>query len=114
MDAKNGLQKVGKLCLRNQGGFVVKLDFEHYDKNHNQVRVHGSGRDIVVGLAQTSDPGKYGIQNGEEVTIYADVAAGRDNTGTTWFIYEKGSLTTAKFTISGTTFNNRLYFDGCE
>ena len=114
MDARNGLEQVGKLRLKNQGGFVVKLDFEYYDMNHKQVRVHGSRKDITLGCSETSDPGDYGIKDGQEFTVHADVVAGRDNTGSTWFIYKKGCATTAKFTISGTTLDNELGFNGYE
>ena len=104
------LEKIGKLTLKNQGGFVVKMDFV----SRTGRREKGSRKDITLGRSETQDPGLFGINNGEEITIHADVVAGKDKVGNTWFIYEEGNPRTAKFTISGTTLDNELGFNGIE
>ena len=108
------MDTIGRLCLKNQGGFVVKMDFVRRDKENKEIRVKGSRKDITLGCSETQDPGNYGVQDGDKVTIHADVVAGRDNASKTFFIYKKGCKTIAKFTISGTTLDNELGFNGYE
>ncbi len=107
-------QKVGSLTLKNQGGFVVKMDFLFGDSPEKLHRLDGSRKDITLGFSETKDPGEYGVHEGDICTVYADVVAGKDKKGGVYFIYEKGSKNCAKFTISGTTLDNELGFNGVE
>ncbi len=101
------MQTVGKFSLKNQGGFVVKLQFVYYDENGNKQHVDGtSGFDL--GQTRTADPGDYGVPDGAPVALYAFVVWGSDNEAKQLFTYQKGSPVTANYTISGTTLDNEL------
>ncbi len=105
-------QQIGKLRLKNQGGFVVKMDFLFGSSPDKLSRLSGSRKDITLGFSETNDPGDYNIHSGDYCTVYADVAAGKDKSGQTIFIYQKDNKNQANFTISGTTLDNELGFNG--
>lgn len=105
-------QQIGKLRLKNQGGFVVKMDFLFGSSPDNLTRLSGSRRDITLGFSETKDPGDFNVHNGDYCTVYADVVAGKDNRGQTIFQYQSGNKNQANFTISGTTLDNELGFNG--
>lgn len=99
---------VGNLQLKNQGGFVVKMDFVYLDDNMDKKRVSGSEKNIALGQSEKCDPGNYKVPDGAIVTVHVDVVAGKDKVGTSWFQYQKGNPHTANFVISGTTLDNEL------
>jgi hypothetical protein len=101
------MQAIGKFSLKNQGGFVVKLQFVYVDNNGNQVHVDGTSG-FPLGQSETADPGSYGVPNNSMVALYAFVVWGSDNQAKQWFLYESGSPVTANYTISGTTLDNEL------
>ncbi len=101
------MQTVGQFKLKNQGGFVVKLQFVYYDSNGNRVHVDGTGA-FPLGQSKIADPGDYGVPDGSPVSLYAFVVWGKDNTAGQLFMYQKGSPVTANYTISGTTLDNEL------
>lgn len=105
-------ENIGAFRLKNQGGFVVKMDFLFGKDSQNLHRINGSRKDITLGCSEKKDPGKYGVHEGDVCTIHADVVAGKDKAGKTYFIYEEGNENTAEFTISGTTLDNELGFNG--
>ena len=101
------MQAIGKFSLRNQGGFVVKLQFVYWDEKGNKIHRDGTGT-FPIGQSETADPGDYGVPNGAMVAIYAFVVWGSDNEANQVFTYQKGLAVTAAYTISGTTLNNQL------
>lgn len=103
---------IGAFRLKNQGGFVVKMDFLFGSDPGNLYRIDGSRKDITLGCSETKDPGECGVHEGDVCTIHADVVAGKDKAGKTYFIYQKGNKNRADFTISGTTLDNELGFNG--
>ena len=105
------MQQVGKFSLKNNGGFVVKLQFQYIDNKGEKKHVDGTGS-FPLGQTETADPGDYGVPEGSPVTVYAFVVWGKDAVGQQLFIYTKGSTTTANFAISGTTLDNSLGFEG--
>lgn len=107
----SSLMKVGNFRLKNQGGFVVRMDFVYLQNNISTHR-DGSRERITLGKTDKRDPGRYGVPPGAVCTIHADVVWGTGRTGTIWFIYEPGNSRTANFTISGTTLHNELGFNG--
>lgn len=107
-------QTIGYLRLKNQGGFVAKMDFKSGPDAGSLGRKSGSRKDITLGRSETQDPGNYGVQDGEVCTVYADVVAGSDKVGETYFIYRKGSKQRANFNISGTTLDNELGYTGID
>lgn len=101
------MQEVGKFTLKNQGGFVTKLQFAYLDDNGVMQHLNGTG-DITLGFSKTADPGEYGCPDGSSVALYAFVVWGKDNQAKQFFTYKKGSPKTARYTISGTTLDNEL------
>ncbi|OXI26876.1 hypothetical protein [Burkholderia sp. AU16482] len=103
----NALQTIGKFTLKNQGGFVAKMQYNYYNKTGKH---HSDGNDegIDLGQSQTDDPGRYGVNDGDVVVLYVDVVWGSDNIAKQQFIYRKGNPNIAHYTISGTTFDNEL------
>lgn len=108
----NDVERIGKFRLKNQGGFVVKMDFVYYDSSMNKHRVDGSRKDITLGKSETASPGDYKVPEGALVSIHADVVWGKDTEGKSWFVFESGNAKTANFTISGTTLDNELGYNG--
>lgn len=104
---------VGKVILTNRGGFVVELDFEYYDtQSEENIYVQGSGKDIVLGISESADPGKYNVPDGAKFWVCADVKLGNNNKSTIYHYYKKGSERIAEYAISGTTLDNELGFVG--
>ena len=106
--------EAGKISLRNQGGFAVKLDFVVKGEHGQSTRVSGDRKNITLGKTRVLDPGDYDVPDGAIVTVYADVFWGSDNTAQTWLKYKKGSSVTGAYVITGTTLNNQLGFMGFE
>ena len=106
------MQEIGKISLKNNGGFVVRLEFEHYnDATGKWIRTGGTG-DITVGFSKTASPGEHGVPDGCMVRLHVNVIWGSDKTSTEMFIYKSGSNNVAGYAISGTTLNNHLEFRG--
>lgn len=101
------MQSVGKFSLKNQGGFVVKLQFVYWDNQGNKIHVDGTGP-FPLGQTESADPGEQGVPSGSLVSLYAFVVWGSDNEANQVFMYQSGSDVTASYTISGTTLNNEL------
>lgn len=101
------MQEVGKFSLKNDGGFVVKLQFVYYDENGIKHHVDGTEGYPVL-QSKTVDPGDYGVPENSLVSLYAFVVWGTDNQATQLFLYKKGNKRTANYRITGTTLNNDL------
>ena len=108
----NVVGDAGKIALKNQGGFVVYLDFLQMADSGSTARISGDRKAITLGFTRILDPDGYGIPDGAIITVYADVRLGRDNTAPVWVRYVKDHGSTAYFSISGTTFDNELGFTG--
>jgi hypothetical protein len=107
------VQKVGNFCLKNNGGFVVKLQFVYWDDNGNKIHVDGTAGYPVL-RTECLTPGQAGIPDGSLVSLYAFVVWGSDNTANQIFIYDSSSTVTANYTISGTTLNNDLVLNSVQ
>lgn len=105
------MNQVGKFSLKNNGGFAVKLQFVYVDSSGEKHHVDGTDT-FPLGQSRTADPGDYGVPDGSPVALYAFVVWGKDNTASQFFTYSKGNGTTANYTISGTTLDNSLGFEG--
>lgn len=112
MAYQNG--EVRNVTLKNQGGFVVELDFKVKALGRDD-KLDGTGKDITLGCSETVDPGDFGVKDGDTFCVLAHVIMGKNNTSD-WLTYKKESDRTAKFVISGTTLDNTLslhLYDGC-
>lgn len=102
------LTKIGKMSLKNSGGFVTRIMFTYLDDDgEKKVTSDGSG-DILLGQTKTVDPGDVGVPDDAVTALYAFVVWGTDNEAKRSFIYEKGNPATANYNISGTTLGNDL------
>jgi hypothetical protein len=102
------LTKIGKMSLKNQGGFVCRIKFTWLDDNGEKQVTGDCSGDITLGFTKTADPGDCGVPDGSVVSLYAFVVWGRDNEARQFFLYEQGNPKTANYNISGTTLDNQL------
>lgn len=72
----------------------------------------GDSGSFPIGQSRTLDLTTLNIPEGAWVTVYVGVGAGHSNSGDIWFIYSKDYDATAKFTITGTTLNNKVSYGG--
>ncbi len=107
------VQKVGNFCLKNSGGFVVKLQFVYWDDGGNKVHVDGTAG-YPVAQTECLSPDKAGVPDGALVSLYAFVVWGSDNTANQIFYYDASSTATANYTISGTTLDNDLVINSVQ
>jgi hypothetical protein len=101
------LQKVGKMSLKNSGGFVTRIQYSYLDDDGEKKLSRQTG-DITLGRTETVDPGDLGVPDGSMVYMHAFVVWGTDNEAKRAFQYEKGNTVVAHYNISGTTLSNDL------
>lgn len=101
------MQKIGKMELKNSGGFVARVQFSYLDENGDKKLTSQSG-DVLLGQSKTVDPQELGVPDGSMVYMHVFVVWGTDNEARRQFLYEKGNQTIARYNISGTTLNNDL------
>ncbi len=101
------LQKIGKMSLKNSGGFVTRVQFSYLDDN-GEKHLTGQSGDIPLGQTKTVDPAELGVPSDSTVYMHAFVVWGTDNEARRAFVYEQGNTTTAHYNISGTTLSNDL------
>jgi len=101
------MQKIGKMSLKNSGGFVARIQFSYLDDSGEKKLTSQTG-DITLGFSKTVDPGDLGVPNGAMLYMYVFVVWGTDNEAKRAFVYEKGNVSTASYVITGTTLNNDL------
>jgi hypothetical protein len=101
------MQKIGKMSLKNSGGFVARIQISYLDDDGEKKLTAQSG-DVTLGFSKTVDPGELGVPDGAMVYMHVFVVWGTDNEARRAFTYEKGNVTTANYVITGTTLNNDL------
>jgi hypothetical protein len=101
------MQKIGHMSLRNDGGFVARIQFSYLDDDGNQQLTKQSD-DITLGMTKTVDPGDFGVPDGSICYMYAFVVWGTDNQAKQAYYYSKGNPSVANYFISGTTLSNDL------
>lgn len=104
-------QQIGRFSLRNQGGFVTKLQFVYWDADGNKHHENGTGN-ILLGQTDSLDLSKYNLPDGTLVSLYAFVVWGTDNLANQIFTLRNGSDVTASYVITGTTLDNSLGLTG--
>jgi hypothetical protein len=101
------LQKIGKMSLKNGGGFVARIQFSYLDDD-GEKKLTGQTGDVLLGQTKTVDPDELKVPDGAMVYLHVFVVWGTDNEARRAFTYEKGNVSTANYTITGTTLNNDL------
>lgn len=103
------MQKIGKMLLKNTGGFVARIAFTYVDVNGNATtQADPKGQDILLGASSTVDPGDRGVPDGSLIYLHVYVLHGQANQASRAFLYEKGNTAVANYVISGTTVDNDL------
>jgi hypothetical protein len=101
------LQEIGKMSLKNSGGFVARIQFSYMDEN-GEKKLTGQTGDVLLGQTSSSDPGSMGVPDGSMTYMHVFVVWGTDNEARRAFTYKKGNVSSANYMISGTTLNNDL------
>lgn len=101
---------IGQVCLHQKAWVVAKLQFVYWD-GEKSVHVDGTG-DITLGVTKTVDPGDFGVPPGAQFSVYVFVVWGADRQGHEIFTYERGNSRTATYTLTGTTLDTSLAFNG--
>ena len=104
------IETIGKVTLHQKAWVVAKLQFVYLEGSVWK-HVDGSGG-TALGQSVTCDPGDYGVPNGAQFAVYVFVVWGNDRQGREVFRYEKGNTRTASYTLTGTTLDASLSFDG--
>jgi len=108
------MDTIGKIKLKNEGGFVAKLQCRYStDGGNSWQHADGTGG-ITSPFEGTLDPSDHGVPDGSRISAYVFVVWGNDVQGREIFAYEKGNSRTAKYTIKGTTLDSSLSFNGIE
>jgi hypothetical protein len=102
------METIGKISLHQQGAFVAKLQCRYSVDGNTWEHADGSG-DILVGQTKAIEPN---IPTGSKVSAYIFVVWGSDKTANEIFLFEKGNSRTANYTITGTTLDSSLSFNG--
>lgn len=106
-------KEIGTLKLSNQAGVVCYLEcYWKKGKNGKAERI-GKTDSILLGQSGTLNIWETSIGDDDDiwVTAFANVAAGKDCSGSTWLRYKADSRDTAEFTISGVINFTTVSFD---
>lgn len=104
------MEEISRISLTNRGGFVASINFVYLGQDGVIHNVEGT-ENFPVLQTRDASPGDYGVPDGSQVALKVGVVAGHDNQGR-FFIYRADSGHTAHFTITGTTLDNRLEYEG--
>jgi hypothetical protein len=107
------LPEVGKISLKNEGVFTISQKFIYIDKDGRE-RLTGptTSAPYPINKDHTAAPSEYGVPDGAQVWVYADVTLGKGAQGHLPCINRKGGTAVARFHISGVTQDNQVHFDG--
>jgi hypothetical protein len=107
------LPEVGKISLKNEGAFSIYQKFVYFDTEGRE-RLTGptTSQPYPINGRQTHAPSEYGVPDGAEVWVYADVVLGQGAQAHLPCINRKEGSAIARFHISGTTQDNDVHFDG--
>jgi hypothetical protein len=101
------LQEIGKMSLKNSGGFVARVQFS-YMNDDGEKALTGQSGDVLLGQTSIIDPADLKVPDGSMIYMHVFVVWGTDNEARRAFIYKKGNVSVANYNISGTTLNNDL------
>jgi hypothetical protein len=105
------MDTIGSFKLTNNGGFVCAGKVQYIDPNGFPKR-SDRWHYINVTESETMNPSEKGVPSGSLIEMYIDIVAGNDRTGGTYFIYDPSSNRRAEYSITGTTLNSHVHFDG--
>ncbi|MFP2930191.1 hypothetical protein ACLESO_34345 [Pyxidicoccus sp. 3LG] len=106
------LPEVGEITLKNEGAFLVSQRFVYFDADGREQTTGATSNPYPVGQRHKAAPSNQGVPDGAEVWVYAQVSIGKGAQAHVPCINRTGSTVTASFTITGTTLDNDIKFDG--
>jgi hypothetical protein len=104
-------QKISGFHLNNNGGFVCAGKIQYVD-NGGGTGVSDRYPLITLGQGEGMDPKNVGVQDGYLIDMYIYIEAGNDRTGGNYFEYDSTANLIATYSISGTTLNSTVTFEG--
>jgi hypothetical protein len=104
------METIGKIRLHQSAWVVAKLQCV-YKNGETWEHVDGSGG-IPIRQSTTIDPGDHDVPTGSEISPYVFVVWGNDKHANEIYQYEKGNSRVADYTLTGTTLDSSLAFNG--
>jgi hypothetical protein len=101
------MQKIGHMSLKNDGGFVARIQIAYLDDDGYR-QMSRQSDDVTLGASRSVEPSSLGVPDGSICYLSAFVVWGTDNTAGQAFYYDKGNSNSANYSISGTTLSNDL------
>jgi hypothetical protein len=101
------MPKIGHMSLKNDGGFVARIQFSYFDDDGCKQLTKQSD-DITLGFTKTVDPGDFSVPDGSLCSMHVFVVWGTDNEANQLYTYTKGNASVANYVISGSTGSNQL------
>ncbi len=99
---------IGTLILQDRGWFNANVQFRYWPLGSVVKQLSSKGPTINGGQNSTVDPGDLGVPDGSMVSLHVCVVWGTDHDAAEAYLYQKGNLMQATYTISGTTLSNHL------
>jgi hypothetical protein len=84
---KTDYTPIGKMSLKNQGGFTCQIQFSYRVGKSGEKHLAGHTGDITLGFTKTADPGDHDVPDRANVSMVAIVHWGRDNEAQRLFTY---------------------------
>jgi hypothetical protein len=101
------MQKIGKMSLRNGGGFVARIQFNYLDENGER-KLTGQTGEVATGFTMTVDPGELGVPEGATINLFVFAIMSFNCEAQEAFVFEKGNSSTANYFITGSALGNDL------
>ena len=106
------MQDIGKMTLKvHDAAFEARFQFSYWVGGGEEKLTYDDSGIIPDGNSRTRDPGKFGVPDGAEVSMYVDVIDGNKKTAKEKFTYRQGNSVDAHYTISGASHTNHLHLD---
>jgi hypothetical protein len=104
------MQSIGKLCLKNYGGFVVKIQVRYTDDYGNSSVTKEASSSFPLGQRVEIDPSAspFNVPDGSPVSLVANIAGGTNVVAQQTFTLQVGNPNVANYMIAGTTLQNDL------
>lgn len=105
---------INQIKLSNQSGTICALECYYKANKGDAPKRVGSTANFTVGFSKTLGLENLDIPENAWVTAFANIKAGADDHGLTWFRYKKGTDKVACYTISGIVNYTSIAFNKVE
>lgn len=110
------MDTIGGFRLTNKGGFVCAGKVQYID-DHGSTKRTARWHWISLGQSEDmmgDDLAQKGVPAGALIQMYIEIQAGDDRTGGRYFRWDQSSTACAEYSITGTTLNSSVHFDGIK